>query len=156
MNPQLDAYIKQAKASGQTDEQIKQALLATGWKQEQINEAFGIPNPQGTAVPLPAMGAGSNKWMAALSYFSILVLIPLFTDAKNDPFVKFHVKQGLVLFGAGIVINFVLPMISILRPFGGLLSLVLGIFAILGLVNVYKGKQEYLPLIGKIGDSFKF
>lgn len=53
MNSQLEAYIKQSKASGQTDEQIKKSLLQSGWSQEQVNEAFGIPNPQGSVVPPP-------------------------------------------------------------------------------------------------------
>lgn len=53
MNSQIDAYIKQAKASGQTDEQIKKSLLQSGWSQEQVNEAFGVPNPQGNVTPPP-------------------------------------------------------------------------------------------------------
>jgi len=39
-----------------------------------------------------------NKIMAILSYLSILCLIPLFTKKDNE-FVYYHAKQGLVLFG---------------------------------------------------------
>jgi len=40
--------------------------------------------------------------MAILAY--ILFFIPLLTDSKNDPYVKYHIKQGLVLFIGGILI----------------------------------------------------
>ncbi|HOE15288.1 MAG TPA: hypothetical protein PLH82_01145 [Candidatus Paceibacterota bacterium] len=43
-----------------------------------------------------------NTGMAILAY--ILFFIPLLTDSKKDPFVKYHVKQGLVLFIGGILI----------------------------------------------------
>jgi hypothetical protein len=68
MNQELDNYIKQARASGQTDDQIKQALVKSGWNQVQINEAFGIPNPPvvsapvaPSAVPPPPAGAANNS-----------------------------------------------------------------------------------------------
>ena len=52
MSQQLDDYIKQARASGQSDAQIMTALSQSGWTQAQVNEAFGLPNPQ-VAVPPP-------------------------------------------------------------------------------------------------------
>ena len=54
MNQQLDDYIKQARASGQSDAQIMTSLLQSGWNQAQVNEAFGIPLqqvPQSQYVP---------------------------------------------------------------------------------------------------------
>lgn len=38
-NRDLISYIKKAKKTGQTDEQIKSALLTNGWKEEEINQA---------------------------------------------------------------------------------------------------------------------
>ena len=61
--------------------------------------------PEPSAPPsaeAPKPSAGHNTGMAVLAY--ILFFIPLLTDAKNDPFVKFHVKQGLVLFLANILV----------------------------------------------------
>ncbi len=37
-----------------------------------------------------------NTAMAAVAY--LIFFLPLLTDAKNDQFVKYHVKQGLVFF----------------------------------------------------------
>jgi len=95
-----------------------------------------------------------NIGMAVLAY--IIFFIPLLTDAKNDPFVKFHVKQGLVLF-----IGYVIEMfIGAVPFFGWILAPLLGIFLlilfIIGLINALGGKQNKLPVIGGIADSFKF
>jgi len=92
---------------------------------------------------------GSNTLMAVLCYFGILVLIPLLTDAKNDPFVKFHIKQGLVLLIAYVIGGFVMwiPII------GWLLGIVLFIFFLMGVINAASGKQTPLPIIGQLADK---
>ena len=43
-----------------------------------------------------------NKVMAILSYFGILVLIPIFA-AKDDAFARYHANQGLVLLIASAI-----------------------------------------------------
>lgn len=94
-------------------------------------------------------GGQKNVVMALLCYLGILVIIPLITDAKNDPFVKYHIKQGLVLLIAS-VISWVVGMIPVLGWF--LLGPILGLFclvlAIIGIVNAISGKEKPLPLIG--------
>ncbi|MBR6709079.1 MAG: zinc ribbon domain-containing protein [Clostridia bacterium] len=86
-----------------------------------------------------------NKVMAVLAYLGILVLIPLLvTPAKDSPFVRFHVNQGLLLFIAG-VISSALSVVCI----GAILGLVCFVFMILGIVNACQGRAVELPLIGK-------
>lgn len=91
----------------------------------------------------------NNVAMGVLCYLGILVLIPLLTDAKNDAFVKYHIKQGLVLLIFWIVASFIfwLPVI------GQLLWLGVVILVILGIINVVNGKQQPLPLIGQFADK---
>ncbi len=95
-----------------------------------------------------------NIGMAILAY--ILFFVPLLTEAKKDPFVKFHVKQGLVLF-IGWVAACIIAAIPV---FGWLVARLLNLFLlvlmIIGILNAAKGKQESLPLIGKFSDQFKF
>ncbi|TSC84879.1 MAG: hypothetical protein G01um101413_263 [Parcubacteria group bacterium Gr01-1014_13] len=92
--------------------------------------------------------------MAVLAY--VLFFIPLLTDAKNDPFVKFHVKQGLVLFIAclatGIIVR--MPVIGwiLIAP----LNIFLLILWIIGVLNALGGKQKPLPVIGQYGEKFDF
>lgn len=97
--------------------------------------------------------SSDNKGMAYLAY--IIFFIPLLTDAKQDPFVKYHVGQGLVLF-LGWVSIWVLGWIPLI---GWLYASLGGIFYfvcwILGLVNVSNDAKKPLPLIGQIGEKFK-
>ncbi len=96
-----------------------------------------------------------NILMAALCYFGFLVLIPLLTDAKKEPYVKFHIKQGLVLFIAG-VINSMIFMIPILGWFAGfVIWIILLVLFIIGLINALNGKESQLPIIGKYGKKIK-
>lgn len=99
---------------------------------------------------------GKNTGMAVVAY--ILFFVPLLTDAKNDPFVKFHVKQGLVLFILAIAINIlagVVPTLgwTLISPLGGLVTLVL---FVIGIMHAINGEEKELPLIGKFAAQFKF
>lgn len=92
--------------------------------------------------------------MAVLAY--ILFFVPLLTDYKDDPFVKFHVKQGLILFLALLASAVVmrLPIIGWILMFP--LNVFLLIVWLMGIYNALTGKQKHLPLIGEFGESFKF
>ncbi len=92
--------------------------------------------------------------MAALSYLGILVIIPILTN-KEDEFVKFHIKQGLVLLITAVVAMFVgvVPILGwIIAPLVSLACLVL---AIIGIINVLGGKKKQLPLIGQYAEKIK-
>ncbi len=100
----------------------------------------------------------NNVLMAVLCYLGLLILIPLVTDAKNDPYVKFHIKQGLLLLiaGAGVCIISAVLFFSFLRTvLIILLFLCLLGLAVTGIVNAVTGKKEVLPLVGKYTDQVK-
>ncbi len=97
-----------------------------------------------------------EKNIAMAIVANIIFFVPLLTDAKNDPFVKYHVKQGLVLFIAWIITGIVgiVPIIGwILAP---LMSLALLVLLIIGILNAAKGEQKELPIIGQYAKNFKF
>ena len=112
------------------------------------------------AAPKPPTGGQEkNTGMAIVAY--ILFFIPLLTDAKKDPFVKYHVKQGLVLFCIGVIIWLIGMMIPWYWWFSfywiiRLLQLGLLVLVILGIVNASQGKEEPLPLVGQFAKMFKF
>ena len=103
-----------------------------------------------------------NTTMAALAY--VLFFIPLLTDAKKDPFVKFHVKQSLVLLIVSIGWSLSSRFLSYLPVLGwivgGLVGTVISILLLIlwikGLMNALNGKQEELPVIGKYASQFNF
>lgn len=97
----------------------------------------------------------SDTLMGALSYLGPLVIIPYLT-ALDNPFVKFHVKQGIVLFGLEVVIYVLGTMFFFgLYPIIMLLNLGTLVLAIMGIINVVGKKEIALPLIGQYADKIK-
>jgi len=95
-----------------------------------------------------------NKVIAILSYIGVLCLIPLLMK-KDDKFVFFHAKQGLVLFIVEIITYFVLmiPILGwIIAPIASLIWLTL---SIIGIVNVLGGEMKELPILGKYAGKIK-
>ncbi len=102
------------------------------------------------------MQKNDTQNMAILAYIGPLVIIPYLTS-KNDPFVKFHVKQGLVLLCLEVLIWVLTPMFfgafwSLLR----LVNLLTLVLAIIGVVNVLHKKEAMLPVIGSLSSYFNF
>ena len=124
------------------------------------------PAPQPGMYQQPAQGyvpseAQMKKGMAILAYFGILFLIPLFA-AKKDPFARYHTNQGLVLFIFMVIFNVlsnvltsilieISPMlVLIVSGVFGILTLLLCIFALIGIIRAAKGQMKPLPIIGGI------
>lgn len=107
--------------------------------------------------------------MAILAYLGPLCLIPLLTGEK-DEFVKFHVKQGLVLLiGEAIiwvVFGFILGSMTwtwytwgtwgMIAMIQNLAYLFLGILSVVGIVNVINGQQKELPVVGQYAKKITF
>ena len=94
-----------------------------------------------------------RKGMAVLSYFGLLVLIPIFL-AKEDALARYHANQGLVLFLVDIICGILGSIIGAIPVVGGIITLALGIVIfvlfIIGIINAVKGEMKPLPLIGGI------
>ena len=97
---------------------------------------------------------GDKNMLAVLCYLGILLVIPLIV-AKDDDFVKYHAKQGLVLLLAWVAIFFVawIPILGWL--FGFVAWIICFVLLITGVVNVVKGEKKPLAIIGKYADKFK-
>lgn len=84
-----------------------------------------------------------NKIIAALAYLWILSIVVLLVK-KDSKFAQFHAKQGLVLFIASIIAGFI--------PFFGWLILgpIIGIVALIGLIQALLGKYWEIPLVSDL------
>ena len=83
-----------------------------------------------------------SNLMAALSYLWLLSVVMLLVK-KEDAFVQFHAKQGLVLFIASVVL-LVIPII------GWLLNIAVFIAVILGFIKALQGEKYEMPLVSDI------
>lgn len=99
-------------------------------------------------------GNKKNTGMAIIAY--IVFFIPLLTDAKNDPFVKYHVKQGLVLFIAWAALSIIMSVFSVLWLISPILYIGLLVLLVIGVMNASSGKYAPLPLIGEFAKHFNF
>jgi len=119
------------------------------------NQTPEVSTPAPQATPAPAAGGEKNTLMGVLAYLGPLVFIPLLTE-KNDPFVRYHVRQGLVLFVIEAILWFVGNMlfISMLWPLISLVNLGCLVLTIIGIVNVVQGVEKELPLVGKFSSHF--
>ncbi|MBR1797376.1 MAG: hypothetical protein IJ757_05115 [Clostridiales bacterium] len=100
-------------------------------------------NNQGPVIDNnPSPASGNAKLFAILSYIGILWLLGLLIEPeKNDPFVKNHVNNGILL-SIGCVICGIIPII------GWLCEIVLLVFAIMGIVAAAQGNQFSMPVVG--------
>ncbi len=95
---------------------------------------------------------GEQMLFGILSYLGILVLIPLLMK-KDDNFVHFHAKQGLVMLIVWVCI-WIFTMVPLIGwVFGPLLSLVLFIVWIVAVINVLMGKMWEIPVLGKYAEK---
>jgi|SRR3989344_3979678 len=119
------------------------------------NQGSGFPTP-----PSSPVGPSNNVVMAVLSYLGILIIIPFLTDAKKDPFVKFHMKQGLVLIIIWVIVGIAhsmfwrIPFFSFFA--GSLLNLGAVVLMVIGIINAAGGKMKELPLVGGFASHFNF
>jgi uncharacterized membrane protein len=101
------------------------------------------------------MPARSNKTvMAVFAYLGPLVIVSYLVE-KSDTFVKYHIKQGLVLLAISIILwilsgAFMFGLYNLIR----ILNLCVLVLAIIGIVNAVQGKENPLPLVGQFADRF--
>lgn len=106
--------------------------------QEPIREIPSVVRP-------PSNDVAENKDLAALSYAWVLAVF-LFFWKKDSPFVRFHARQGIVLFILSIVVWFI-PFVS------RILELFVLAFCIFGFLAAAQGQWKDLPIIGDIASG---
>ncbi len=95
-----------------------------------------------------------EKVFAVLCYMQLLVVIPLVLK-KDDEFVHFHMKQGLVLLLAWII-GMALGMIDVFVWPSIVIMLFLVGLSVVAIVQVIKGKKWEIPVVCGIADRLNF
>lgn len=101
----------------------------------------------------PAASSQKNIGLAIVAY--ILFFIPLLTEQKNDPFIRYHVRQGFVLFIAECI-TLLIGQMPVFFWLSWPLNLVVFALFIVGVINAASGKEKPLPLIGHLAEKVTF
>ena len=96
-----------------------------------------------------------NVAMGVLAYIGPLVIIS-YLSAKDDPFVKFHIKQGLVLLAIEIIVWLLGMTFWSLWMLINLVNIAVLVLSIVGIVNVVQGNEKKLPLVGDFSKYLTF
>lgn len=75
MNQELIDYIKKAREAGQSDEQIKQALLAAGWKENDILDVMDIVVDIVDTNRVVFSNKGKSRFGILIKIFIVLIII---------------------------------------------------------------------------------
>ena len=96
-----------------------------------------------------------NTLMAILAYIGPLVIVS-YIIGKDDAFVKFHIKQGLVLLVVEVAMWFLGSLLWFIWPVISLINFAVLVLAVIGIINAAQGKEKELPLVGKFSKYFNF
>lgn len=111
-----------------------------------------------TPISTPLTPAGNRTLFGILAYLGFLVIVPILVS-KGDSFVKFHIKQGLIL-AVGEVAVWAFGMFAwnimggLWSPLSTLLNLVFLVLSIVGIVSVLQNQEKPLPYIGHLANKF--
>ncbi len=113
-----------------------------------------------------------GKSLAWLSYFGILFLIPLLVY-KDNPFSKYHARQGMVLFFAEVVLGIIWGILgaivgvifmasysawaicgTILWIVMAILWIGIAVLAIIGIIQSAQGKFWKMPIFGGLAEKW--
>ena len=94
----------------------------------------------------------SKPWLVVLAYAGPLGFIPLLVE-KDDREIRWHARNGLLLFGALAAIGIVATLVSVLIPRLGCLYAVAmtgavvlyGLCAVVAVVKALQGLRLYVP-----------
>jgi len=102
-----------------------------------------------------------ERLVSILCYF-IVGIVWFFIDSsiQNSSFIKFHVKQAIVLFITDLLLSVVMDFLYYIPILGLILSyiayLLMLILVIIGIFNALSLKEKELPLIGRYSAYLKF
>ncbi len=103
-------------------------------------------------TPAPSVGKSDDNLIAAVSYLWILSIIILLVKKDSD-YVRFHAKQGVVLFGFSVALSILGFIVIFLLPIIWLLNLAIFVAVVIGFVNAIQGKRYKIPVVGDLAEK---
>ena len=91
---------------------------------------------------------------AALSYVLGPVTGVIFYVLENDPFVRFHAMQSIVVFVVLFVLQWVFGLTIVLLPMVPLISILGFVLWLLLIYKAWQGEEWEVPVLGKYARKF--
>ena len=135
---------QQAKRRVQQQRQARQEENRQ-WAREEYARRKSEENRSSPEYPAGEQSKTENKALAALSYLSILCVLP-YVFTPNDEYAKYHARQGMKLMVFGIMAD----VIGSLFGFGWIVSLLRLYLIYKGMSNALNGRKLPLPWIGNL------
>ena len=123
--------------------------------QEPKEGAQHAPNETPKAEAKHEAKKETNTVLAILAYIGPLIVVS-YLLAKDDPFVKFHIKQGLLLVIGEVAIWMLMMVLWIFFPILQLANVFLFVLAVVGIIRAVNGEMKELPLVGHLAKNFNF
>ena len=120
---------------------------------QQTQQESGQESPASANAPVTRND--NEALLGVISYIGPLVIIS-YILGKDMPFVRFHAKQGMVVFAIEVIAWILGSMLWQFWPFVSLINLATLILSILGIVNVIQRKEQELPLVGSFSKYVTF
>jgi len=95
---------------------------------------------------------GKTYIMSMMSYLGVLCLVPILFN-KDDEYVNFHARQGLVLWIWGVFSIFALYIPVIGKFFFGVSAFFILVLSFVGLFSIVFAKAWRIPIIGGLADQ---
>ncbi len=89
-----------------------------------------------------------SRIMAVFSYMGVLCIIPMMTS-RDDTYVRFHARQGAILWMWEVLAVYSLFLPGIGKLFFRFSSMTCLILSIIGVISVLVGRAWKIPLIGE-------
>lgn len=105
------------------------------------------------------MAEHDNTTICAILAYLLVGIIWYFADEEmqKSPFVKYHVKQGLLLLIAAVIVSVARSFFVFIPIIGWLISaaltLIILIAMIVGLINALNKKKQPMPIIGTYAEQ---
>ena len=97
-------------------------------------------------------GGVSSRLMALLGYMGVLSLVPLMSR-QTDPYVRFHARQGVVIWMWEVLAVYTLMMPGIGKMFFKFSSIACLVLSTIGVVAVLLGRAWKLPVVGNLAEK---
>ena len=172
-HPYQNTYYK--KSENNNSHSYYQEPNSSQYYQNNPNQPHTPPQKPPYTQSYPS--SNNTKALCIISYISILWIVGLLAD-RNNPKVRFHVNQGIILTIFEVVLNILVAILKsfinivligpftkmfIISQFGMVLNGILSflvwcfyiIFTVIGIIHAAQDKEEPLPIIGTVFQILK-